>query len=184
MRYLTRFVIAIVAALFVASVSEAAPTHSKDIIILADQWLGMSMDQFKQAAQITPGATIMKTTSASGKEDTQLADASAPGLQGLEPASLNIFRYTFDSTGHLVEISGTVGRNTDAMAAHILTSTYGPPVSGSTLLGMSANLWVFNSVAVEISAGFVFIYRFPQRCIEALKGAPPDPKALEGCGRP
>jgi len=184
MRNLSRIVFAIVATLLIAGASEAAPSQSKDIVMLANQWLGMSMDQFKQAAQVTSNATIMKTTSASGKEETKLADASAPGLQGLEPASLNIFAYTFDSTDHLVEISGTVGRNTDAEAGQLLTSKYGPPVSGSSVLGMTANLWVINSIAVEISSGFVFIYRFPQRCLDALKAATPDPKAFEGCGRP
>ena len=184
MKRLSRIGVTIMAALLVAGAAEAAPNQSKDIVVLANQWLGMSMDQFKQAAGVTPGATIMKTTSGSGKEVTELADPSAPGLQGLEPASLNMFAYTFDSTGHLVEISGTVGRNTDTQAAELLTSLYGAPVAGSSALGMNADLWVHNSVAVEMSGGFVFIYRFPQRCLDALKAASSDPKALEGCGRP
>jgi hypothetical protein len=176
---------AIGAALLIAGGSNAKPSQSKDIITLADQWLGMPIDQFEKAVQITPSVTIIKSTLVSGQEVTELADFAAPGLKGLEPASLNLMSYSFDAPGHLIEISGTVAQGyTDAMAAHILTSTYGPPVSGSSMLGLSANLWVFNSVAVEISGGFVFIYRFPRYCIDALKGAPPDPKALEGCGRP
>ncbi len=183
MRISSRF--AIGAALLVASASNAAPSQSKDLITLADQWLGMSMDQFKEAVQVTPNVVTLQSTLASGKEITQLADFRAPGLQGLEPAALDPMSFDFDTSGHLIEISGTVSQGySDAIAAHILTSNYGPPVSGSSMLGMTANLWVFNSVAVEISAGFIFIYRFPQRCIEALKAAPPDPKALEGCGRP
>ena len=181
----SRYSVAILAGLIMAGAAAAEPSPSKDIITLADRWLGMSMAEFKQAAQVTPGATIRRSTLPSGQEITDLADFTAPGLLGLEPAAISPMSYTFDTSDHLIEIAGTVRQGyTDAMAAHILTSNYGPPVSGSSMLGMTANLWVFGSVAVEISSGFVFIYRFPQRCADALKAAPPDPKALEGCGRP
>ena len=185
MRNLSRSGIGIAAALLIAGASNAAPNQSKDIIVLANRWLGMSMDQFKQAVGVTPGATEMKSTDLAGKPVTELADAAAPGLRDLEPAELAVFSYTFDASGHLTEMGGFVKQGvTDDEAAKIVTADYGPPIEGNVTLGMREHLWAVNDVALEISAGAVFIFRIPQRCLDAYKSATPDPKALEGCGRP
>ena len=181
----SRFGVAIVAALFMASVTEAAPSESKDIMVMANQWLGMSMDDFKKAVQVSASATEIKSTDLAGKPVTELADSAAPGLADLEPGELNVFGYTFDASGHLIEMAGFLWQGvTEDDAVKAVTAKYGPPLAGNTTLGIIAHLWAVNGVALEISAGTVFIYRFPQRCLDAMKAATPDPKAFEGCGRP
>jgi hypothetical protein len=185
MRIPSRLSIAIMAALLYAGASAAEPEQSKDIMIQANQWLGMSMDDFKKAVGVTPGASEIKTTDLSRQPVTELADSAAPGLNDLEPAELNVFGYTFDASGHLVEMAGFLWQGvTEDDAAKAVTAKYGPPIKGNTTLGIIAHLWVVNGVALEISAGTVFIYRFPQRCLDAVNAATPDPKAWEGCGRP
>jgi hypothetical protein len=182
---LSRFSIAIVAALLIASVTEAAPDESKDIMVLANRWLGMSMDDFKKAVQVTATASELKSTDLSGKPVTELADSAAPGLDDLEPGELNVFGYTFDASGHLIEMAGFLWQGvTEDDAVKAVTAKYGPPIPGNTTLGIIAHLWVVNGIALEISAGTVFIYRFPQRCLDAVKAVSPDSKAFEGCGRP
>jgi hypothetical protein len=181
----TGFVIGIAASLLMASAAEADPGDSKDIIVQAKQWLGMSMDDFKKAVGVTATASEIKTTDLSGHPVTELADSAAPGLADLEPGELNVFGYTFDASGHLIEMGGFLWQGvTDDAAVKAVTAKYGPPVAGNTTLGIIAHLWVVNGVALEISAGTVFLYRFPQRCLDAMKAATPDPKAFEGCGRP
>jgi hypothetical protein len=181
----SRFGIAIVAALLCVGASGAEPDQSKDIVVQANQWLGMSMDDFKKTVGVTSGASEIKSTDLSGHPVTELADSAAPGLDDLEPGELNVFGYTFDASGHLVEMGGFLWQGvTEDAAAKAVTAKYGPPVAGNTTLGIIAHLWVVNGVALEISAGTVFLYRFPQRCLDAMKAAKPDPKAFEGCGRP
>ena len=81
----SRYIVAVVAVLFMAGANADAPNPSKDIITLADRWLGMSMAQFKQAAQITPGATIRKSTLPSGQEITDLESSFCPACgQGFD----------------------------------------------------------------------------------------------------
>lgn len=185
MRFPIKFGIAIMAALLVASVVEADSDPSKDIMAQANQWLGMSMDDFKKAAGVTATASEIKSTDLSGKPVTELADSAAPGLIDLEPGELNVFGYTFDASGHLIEMGGFLWQGvTEDDAVKAVTAKYGPPVAGNTTLGIIAHLWVVNGVALELSAGSVFLYRFPQRCLDAMKAAAPDPKAFEGCGRP
>ncbi|HEY1772571.1 MAG TPA: hypothetical protein VGH91_05205 [Gammaproteobacteria bacterium] len=184
MRVLSRFGIAIVAALLCVSAAGAEPDPSKDIMVLANQWLGMSMDDFKKAVGVTASASEIKNT-LSGKPVTELADTSAPGLSDLEPGELNVFGYTFDASGHLIEMGGFLWQGvTEDDAAKAVTAKYGPPIEGNVTLGMKEHLWAVNGVALELSAGTVFIYRLPQHCVDAFKAATPDPKALEGCGRP
>lgn len=185
MKFPIRFGITIVAALFMGSAAEAAPSDSKDIMVQANQWLGMSMDDFKKAVGVTSGASELKSTDLSKRPVTELADSAAPGLTDLEPAELNVFAYTFDESGHLIEMSGFLWQGvTEDDAVKAVTAKYGPPLHGNTTLGIIAQLWAVNGVALEISAGTVFLYRFPQRCLDAMKAATPDPKAFEGCGRP
>lgn len=182
---LSRIAVAIVAALLIASVAQAAPSDSKDIMVQANQWLGMSMDDFKKAVGVTAGASELKSTDLSKRPVTELADSAAPGLIDLEPAELNVFAYTFDESGHLIEMSGFLWQGvTEDDAFKAVSAKYGPPLKGSTTLGMIAHLWAVNGVALELSAGTVFLYRFPQRCLDAAKAVTPDPKAFEGCGRP
>jgi|GEM_PF-4426808 len=184
MRVLSRSGIAIVAALLMANAT-AAPDDSKDIMVRANQWLGMGMDDFKKAVGVTPGASELKSTDLSGKPVTELADSAAPGLMDLEPGELNVFAYTFDASGHLIEMSGFLWQGVnDDDAIKAVTAKYGPPLKGNSTLGMIAHLWAVNGVALELSAGTVFIYRFPQRCLDATKAATPNPKAFAGCGRP
>ena len=185
MRLLSRFSIAILAALLIGNAAQADSSESKDIMVQANQWLGMSMDDFKKAVGVTSGASEIKSTDLSKRPVTELADSAAPGLIDLEPAELNVFAYTFGESGHLVEMSGFLWQGvTEDDAVKAVTAKYGPPLKGSTTLGMIAHLWAVNGVALELSAGTVFIYRFPQRCLDATKAATPDPKAFEGCGRP
>ena len=185
MRNPRRISIGAMAALLCISASAAEPDTSKDIMAQANHWLGMSKDDFKKAVGITPGASELKSTDLSGKPVTELADSEAPGLIDLEPAELNVFAYTFDESGHLIEMSGFLWQGvTEDDATKAVTAKYGPPLKGNTTLGIIAHLWAVNGVALEISAGTVFLYRFPQRCLDAMKAATPDPKAFEGCGRP
>jgi hypothetical protein len=182
---LSRFGIAIVATFFMVSAVQAAPDDSKDIMVQANRWLGMDKDDFKKAVGVTATASEIKTTDLAGQPVTELADSAAPGLNDLEPEELNVFGYTFDASGRLVEMAGFLWQGvTDDDAVKAVTAKYGPPVKGSTTLGIIAHLWVVNGVALEISAGSVFIYRFPQRCLDAMKAATPDPKTFAGCGRP
>jgi hypothetical protein len=185
MKIPSRFGVIAMAALLFVSASEAAPSQSKDIMVLANQWLGMSMDDFKKTVQVTSGASVIQTTDLAGKPVTELADSAAPGLNDLEPGELNVFGYTFDTSGHLIEMAGFLWQGvTDDDAVKAVTAKYGPPIEGNVTIGMREHLWAVKGVALEISAGTIFIYRLSQHCVDAYKAASPDPKALEGCGRP
>jgi hypothetical protein len=57
MRNSFRFAVVIVTALLIGMAAQADPDESKDIMAQANQWLGMSMDDFKKAVGVTVTAT-------------------------------------------------------------------------------------------------------------------------------
>jgi hypothetical protein len=186
MKFLFRFGVAIGAVLLFVSASEAAPSQSRDVVSLANQWLGMTIAEFEQANQIaSKGSIAKKTTSLLGENETILSAPFVPSLKDVEPASLNIGPYVFDESGHLIKIGSFFAQGyTFETVSDELTADYGPPVVKKTNSGFPFSLWTTNGIAIELLPAYVFVYRLPQRCTEALKATPPDQKLLEECGPP
>jgi hypothetical protein len=174
------------AALLYATTSEAAPPQSHDIASLASQWLGMTVAQFEQANQLNPAYTnITKSKTPTGHDLFTLVAPPAPALKSIQPSSLQMYSYEFDESGHLFMLTGLVARGyTPDTASDQLTAEYGPAIVRTNTAGYPETLWSANGVVVEMSATMVIVYRPSQRCLDAMKAATPDPKALEGCGPP